>query len=134
MKKLFLCFIVVLFSNATFAQQNTKTKYFFVKGWEYTTPGFKNNLPKAQPVYSNVFSTTCKEDYQPIKTGIENEFSDYYAAYLSKSRGYDFLRPVYVFGPYETYEETEKERRKQIAKDNYTHEPIIVKDFSVSCD
>ena len=134
MKKIFLCFIVVLFSNAIFAQQNTKTKYFFVTGREYANPGFKKDLVKAQPVYSNIFSTRCKEDYLPLSLGLANEFSDYYAAYLAKSRGYDFLRQLYTFGPYETHEEAEKERRKQIAKDNNYYEPILVKDFSGSCD
>ena len=135
MKKLLFIAVSVLISTAAFAQNSAKTKYFFVYGWEYKAY-VAGNTPatKAQPAISNVFSTNCKDDDKPMKIGIENEFSDHYAAYLSKNRGFDMLRPLYVYGDFESYEEAEKERRKVIADLNYKSDPIFVKDFSVSCE
>lgn len=135
MRKILFIAVTVLISTAALAQNNYKTKHFFVYGWEYTS-AIPGNEPKAkaQPVVSNVFTTRCTKDYLPNKTGLENEFSDYYAAYLSKSRGYSMLRPLYVHGYYDTYEKAEKERRKVIADLNYKSDPILVKDFSASCD
>lgn len=39
-----------------------------------------------------------------------------------------------AFGPYDTWDETEKRRRKSIADYNQNWNPILLRDFSVSCD
>lgn len=127
--------MALLFSAVLFSQQiqRPKAKYFYVVGFEYLptpTQSAKNSLP----IVSNVFSTRCKEEYLPIKTGIENEFNAYYRAYLGKQRGFGGVHRMIAFGDFETYNEAESERRKSIALYNRDWDPILVEDFTAGCE
>lgn len=135
MKKFLILTIALFFSATLFAQQKqrTKTKYFYVVGYEYL-PAPSQTTKNSQPIISNVFSTRCKEDYLPIKTGLENEFNDYYKAFLSKQRGFRGLNRMIAFGDFETYDEAEKERRKSIAFYNRDRNSILIKDFTAGCE
>ncbi|MGV0927106.1 hypothetical protein ACTS9K_08055 [Empedobacter sp. ULE_I145] len=134
MKKRFIFTVTFLLSVAVFAQKGeTKTKYFYAVGWEYL-PKADQSLSNRQPVVSNVFATRCKEDYLPIDTGITNELNSFYSAYYGKRRGFHGLNRMIAFGPYDTWDEAEKHRRKSIADYNQNWNPILLRDFSVSCD
>lgn len=83
---------------------------------------------------SNIFSTRCKEDWQPINTGITNELNDCYKAYYGKRRGFNGLNRAIAFGPYDSWDEAEKHRRKNIADYNQKWNPLLLKDFTAGCD
>lgn len=135
MKKLLFIAVSVLISTTSFAQKSLKTKYFFIVGWEYSPYiAGSETTSISQPVVTNVFSTNCKKDYLPIKEDLGNQLYDYYAAFLSKGRGFRGVKSTIVFGEYDTYEEAEKDRRIKIADYNYRWNPLLVKNFSASCD
>jgi len=134
MKKLFIFTATLLLSVAVFAQRGeSKTKYFFAVGWEYL-PMTDQSASNIQPVVSNIFSTRCKEDRQPYETGITNELNNFYKAYYSKRRGFNGLNRMIAFGPYDTWDEAEKQRRKSIGDYNRDWDPLLLRDFSVSCE
>lgn len=134
MKKLFILSATFLLSVAVFAQKGeTKTNYFYAVGWEYL-PMPNQSAANIQPVVSNIFSTRCKEDHLPNNTGITNELNSFYSAYYGKRRGFNGLNRMIAFGPYDTWDEAEKHRRKSIADYNQNWNPILLRDFSVSCD
>ncbi|ERJ60663.1 hypothetical protein [Sphingobacterium paucimobilis] len=134
MKKLFLFTIAFLLSITLFAQKSKiKTKYYYALGWEHL-PMPEQSATNKQPLVSNIFGLRCEEDRQPNKTGITNELNDYYRAYLSKSRRFNGLNRAIAFGPFDTWDEAEKHRRKSIADYNQNWRPILLTDFSVGCD
>ncbi len=134
MKKIIIFTLLLFWSIATFSQKSEgKTKYFYAVGWEYL-PLLNQSLVNKQPVVSNVFATYCKEDDLSIDKGITNELDDYYTAYYGKHRGFSGLNLKISFGPYDSWNEAEKYRRKSIADYNLKWNPLLLKDFSVSCD
>lgn len=134
MKKLFLLAVALLLSVFVFAQKSKiKAKYYYAVAWEYL-PMPDQSETNIQPLVSNVFALRCREDKQPNKTGITNELNDYYKAYLSKRRGFNGINRAIAFGPFDTWEEAEKQRRKSIVDYNRDWEPILLRDFSAACD
>lgn len=134
MKKLFIFTATLLLSVVVYAQKGeSKTNYFYAVGWEYL-PIPNQSLSNMQPVVSNIFYTRCKEDYLPIDKGITNELNDFYSAYYGKRRGFNGLNRMIAFGPYDTWDEAEKDRRKRIADYNRDWNPLLLRDFTVSCD
>lgn len=134
MKNGLISAVLLLLSSMVLAQaEKSKTKYFYAVGWEYL-PTPNQSLTNLQPVVSNIVSIRCKEDYLPMEKGITNELDAYYTAYYSKYRGFNGLNRKIAFGPYDTWDEAEKDRRKRIADYNQQWTPLLLKDFTFGCD
>lgn len=122
----FLCLLFLpLAFNKIMAQ--TSYEYYFPTAWEH-----QYGKSGGQPVIGNVVK--IESDCPGAKTGIFNDFREYYIAYFSKNRGFNNLDRDIVWGPYETYEEASKERTKFIADKNYQWVPLLIFDFSTTCD
>lgn len=133
MRKILVLAVILLFGIAVNAQKSKiQTKYYYVVGWEYL-PMPHQSATNIQPVVSNILGLRCEEDRQPNNTGITNDFNDYYIAYFSKIRGFNGLNRMIAFGPYDTWDEAERYRRKSIIDYNRNWSPILLKDFSTGC-
>ncbi len=121
---LVVCFIAVAFNEV---KAQTSYEYFVPVAWEH-----QYGKSGGQPVVGNVVK--LEADCPAAETGVFNDFHDHYKAYYSKSRGFVGLNAANVRGPYKSYEEASKARTKIIADFNYKWNPLLITDFSTSCD
>ena len=129
---LLITLLVVSISFNLFAQEN-RTVYFYATGWEYLpqTDAAKYN---SQPVVSNVVRINCKGYIYDSSLGVSNQLDDHYSAYHAKQRGFMGLNRTIGWGPFDTWEEAEKDRRKKIADYNFENKPLLLIDFRYLCD
>ncbi|MEZ7509816.1 hypothetical protein QO190_12775 [Cloacibacterium sp. Arc13] len=121
---LVLCFTAMAFNKV---QAQTTYEYFVPVAWEH-----QYGKSGGQPVVGNVVK--IEADCPAANTGVFNDFHEHYKAYYSKNRGFTGLNAHNVRGPYISYEEASKARTKIIADFNYKWNPLIINDFSTSCN
>lgn len=130
----FFCLVAThLWSIEAHAQRNAKkTEYWIVKGYESRYDANMRKSVLGDAVYSNVFQTSC----EPGGTGVTNQFFEYYNAYYAKRRGYTGLVRQIAFGPYDTWEEAEKQKRELLAKQSRSSYPnyLYIDRFSYLCN
>jgi hypothetical protein len=130
-KLLFAAFLLI--QSFTAFSQESKTVYFYAVGWEQypQTEAAKLN---AQPVLSNVVSINCGGYIYNSALGVDNQLVDYYVAYYAKQRGFMALNRTTAFGPFDTWDAAENDRRKKIADYNYKWKPLVLTHFRYLCD
>lgn len=102
-------------------------KYYVPTIWEH-----QYNKAGGEPIITNVIKFDA--DCPGATTQIANDLNTFYMAYYSKSRGFSGTNRNIIYGPYDTYDAAEKERARIIADKNYNWTPLLIKDFSTSCD
>ncbi|MGK6351514.1 hypothetical protein [Parapedobacter sp. DT-150] len=135
MKKLKLAFVAFLLAQSaiTFAQEKSETVYFYAVGWEWL-PQTEAAKLNTQPVVSNVVRINCNGYTSNSSLGVDNQLVEYYEAYHAKQRGVRSLNRTIAFGPYDTWDEAEKARRKDIADYNQKWRPLILQHFKYLCE
>ena len=121
---LVVCFTAMAFNDV---KAQTSYEYFVPVAWEH-----QYGKSGGQPVVGNVVK--LEADCPAAETGVFNDFHDHYKAYYSKSRGFIGLNAENVRGPYKSYDEASKARTKIIADFNYKWNPLLITDFSTSCN
>lgn len=121
---LVLCFIAMAFNQV---KAQTTYKYFVPVAWEH-----QYGKSGGQPVVANVVKLVA--DCPAGDTQIANDLFAHYQAYYSKSRGFVGLNSDNVRGPYKSYDEASKARTKIIADFNDKWNPLLINDFSTSCN
>jgi hypothetical protein len=113
------------FINKDKKNLNDKPQYCVAVGWEY----MGNDLD-SQPVISNVVYVDCKY-YEGMH--VTNELNSYYTAYYAKNRGSYGLKQMVAFN-YDTRDAAIRKRRELVANYNQKWNPLLITDFTVTCD
>jgi hypothetical protein len=132
LKWLFVACLLLQVSTA-FSQKQSETVYFYVVGWEYL-PQTEHAKLNAQPVVSNVVRINCGGYTSNSSLGVDNQLVDHYKAYHAKQRGFMSLNRTIAFGPFDTRDEAENHRRKNIAEYNYKWNPVVLQYFKYLCE
>ena len=128
----------ITWSITLHAQAENRTQYWVVRAYEARYENYQQVNGSA--VVSNVVRTNCprlvRMGARVGGTAVFNQFNEYYKAYYTRQRGYSHLSRSITFGPYNTWEEAERERRKLIANHNQRdrERPLLIDRFSYLCD
>lgn len=117
------------FTNKVEANVNNDDEqpmYYVVSAWEY----IYNQPGKGQPVISNVVYVKCEGHNQ---LGATNSFKLFYDTFYRKQRGTSGIERANAFR-FDTRDEAIKKRRELIADRNRDWNPLLVTDFTVTCD
>jgi hypothetical protein len=132
LKWLFVACLLLQVSTA-FSQKQSETVYFYAVGWEYL-PQTEHAKLNAQPVVSNVVRINCGGYTSNSSLGVDNQFVEHYKAYHAKQRGFMSLNRTIAFGPFETSDEAENHRRKNIGDYNYRWNTLVLQHFRYLCE
>ncbi len=143
MKKTSILFAAILlvgisWSTSLPAQTGSKTQYWVVRAYEARIDNYQQVNGSA--VISNVVTINCPRiDRMGPRVGgiaVFNQFNEYYKAYYARSSGYSHLSIHVSLGPYTTWEQAERERRKLVANHNQRdrERPLLIERFSYLCN
>lgn len=133
MKKSIFLYLLLFASSflvsAKLSAQKQETQYWVVIAYESRYENYRQINGSA--VISNVVRTSCPE----YGKGVSNQLNEYYKAYYAHQRGFSGLSRAVTFGPYKTWEEGERQRRKLLIQHNQDRYGFLVIDrFSYLCD
>jgi len=131
--KILFATILLLQTTYFFAQKSNETVYFYAVGWEYL-PQTEHAKLNAQPVVSNVVRINCGGYTSNSSLGVDNQLVDHYKAYHAKQRGFMSLNRTIAFGPFDTRDEAESHRRKNIGDYNYKWNTLVLQHFRYLCE
>jgi hypothetical protein len=123
------CFTLTVLPSFTTDKKSVKQK----KERYYFASGQNTSLEKTYRATSNVFSLDCD---RPDLSSIGRQFAAFYKAEYSK--GSDDYIYASCYGPYESYEEANKERYSTISNQKYLCDPpkcmvTLAQGFKPSC-
>jgi hypothetical protein len=121
--------LVIFLTSLLFnkVQAQTTYEYFVPVAWEH-----QYGKSGGQPVVGNVVK--IEADCPAADISIFNDFHEHYKAFYSKNRGFIGLNSRNVRGPYKSFDEASKARTKIIADFNDKWNPLLINDFSTSCN
>ena len=120
--------IMIIVCSAFSSKEKKKTEdkpyYCVVIGWE------QSSSVKGQPVISNVASFDCRFYFD---VHVSNELQTFYQAYYAKNRGTIALELMTVYH-FETSDGAVRKRRELVAEYNNNWTPLLINDFTITCD